>query len=174
MAKRTPIRGPQGKETTLGKAILDVWQKVMLEGKSVKCPCCQRKLQVYKRPLNTGMAYSLLWMHLKSGDQYPWIDVPKVAPVEIIKDRQFDKLEKWAFVKRKIRQGNQGKIAGLWCITEQGKAFAEGRLKAPSYAYIYLGEVLRFGEVKIDIVDALRPRYDYAQLMQDTSWMEGL
>lgn len=171
MAKRTPMRNPQSEEVTLSSAIHDVWCKVMLEGQSVKCPCCQRVMQVYKRVLNTGMAYSLVWLYHKSGDQYPWIDVPAAAPVEVIKDRQFDKLEKWAFVKRKIRQGKRGKIAGLWRITQQGKAFAENRLRAPLHAYIYLGEVLHFEEVEIDIVEALRPRYDYEKLMHDASWV---
>jgi len=120
----------------------------------VRCPCCDQFAKVYKRSLNSGMAWCLIKMHrMTRNDEF--IYTPRV----IDNSGTLSKLRYWDLL--------EGDERGWWRVTNAGRRFVRRVDKVGRWAVIYNDELLYIDDSKeIDIVEALNNKFDYESLMR--------
>lgn len=127
----------------------------------VDCPACTQHVKVYRRPLNSGMARSLITMWLAAGRG--WQHVPTTVGG---RSREEGKLRYWSLIEEATEQRRpDGGRAGYWRLTEDGEQFVRGLRWVPRYALVYDGRLLDHDGDLITIRDALGDRFDYDVLM---------
>ena len=146
--------------------------------KGASCPCCNQFVKLYKRGMNTSMAYVLLLMECYfSGDAVDeWLHVPSYI-TEMVADNprrgvavrggDWAKLKLWGLIEDKQDTRKDGSTrVGYWKLTPLGRQFARRQVKVPSHVYLYNGEPLqRVVETMITIDDALGEKFNYAEIM---------
>jgi hypothetical protein len=125
------------------------------------CPVCTQLAKVYKRPINAGMACSLITMYRTFGLDFGYI------PELPAKSREEGKLVYWGLVAEAHELRPDGGRAGWWRVTEKGEAFIRHGLTVPKYALIYDGRFLGYDNpaAQIDIRDALTDKFNLEDLM---------
>lgn len=146
----------------LDDAIRDFHSK--LEG-GTSCPCCGRFSKLYKRNLNSSMAYGLLFIvkhHEWSGE---WVNMPKDAPRWLVQTNQHPTLAWWGLIERKPNTDPSVKHSGLWRPTPKGIQFALRKITVPKFVITLHGEVQEFSQERVTIVEALGTKFDYMDIM---------
>lgn len=139
--------------------------------KGIECPCCGQLAKVYRRKLNSAMAYVLvvLMRRAVTHPQEKWVHVPSLLNGHGSAARGGDwaKLWWWGLLQpRPGRRRDGSRRTGYWRLTTDGVDFASERIEVPRYVYIYNGEALdRDDDSWIDIHDALGERFNYDELM---------
>jgi len=131
----------------------------------VECPCCGQFAKVYKRKINSGMAWSLIWLvreHLETKD---WVDVQKQAPRFVMANREMGKLIHWGLAVTKSHDGTRKKNSGLWRPTEKGIDFVFDEVTVPTRVHLYNNTVVGSDDELMSIRDALGDKFDYRELM---------
>lgn len=146
------------------------------------CPCCRLEAKVYKRKLNSSMAYVLLLMvgemQLNGG---AYMHVPSMLNRKRLKPKvaaalrgDYAKLKHWGFIEqekrpRRVSGEDKGKrTLGNWRPTERGIAFVRGEIDAPSHAVLYGKRCLRLvEETRTTINGALGDKWNYVELMRE-------
>lgn len=141
------------------------WEKV-INGKGGVCPCCKRWGKVYVRPINLTMAKSFIWLAFAAPkDDAGWINVPKTAPVEVLRTKQFSTLRWWGLIEQASHlKDTTKKHVGLWRLTPLGRAFATGYATVPEKAVTYAGEVVRLAGKQVSLKECAKG-YDYSKVM---------
>lgn len=142
----------------------------------VTCPTCGQFCKVYRRKLNSTMAYALvlIYTHFKLHPEHPWIHVASflvntkrdssVAGGDVVK------LRFWGLLERAPGDRDDGSDrVGRYRMTEIGRQFVEGRIAVPRYVYLYNQMLLRLSEEMTTIQDALGDRFRYDELMGPTT-----
>ena len=139
------------------------------------CPCCDRWGKIYSRKFNATMARSLIW--LVSQRQQPgsdgWCDVPRIAPLEILRTNQLPTCRWWDLCERRPTDDSKVKHSGWWRATDRGVEFATGRRAIPLEVLTYDGNVLDFGDEHVRIQDTFDTPFDYEQVMLPILSKEG-
>lgn len=139
------------------------------DDKMIKCPCCDQQVKLYRRPLNSTMAYGLILVarYFEKSDAEEWLHVESYfktrdgAPPSLRGD--FAKLRYWDLVE--IKSGTSGASRqGLYRITDKGKEFVSNRLSLPRKVFIYNKKVVGFSDEKTTIAQALGDQFNYALL----------
>lgn len=128
--------------------------------KGTTCPVCTQHVKVYKRPLNSGMARSLIAIYVVAGRD--WCHIPTQIGA---RSREEGKLAYWGLLEESPVPRDDGGKAGWWQITAKGEAFVQQQIKVPSHARVYNGRVLDLRGNPISIVDALGKKFNYNELM---------
>lgn len=165
------------KTATLEEA--KVWLRArFFEG--AKCPCCARNVKLYKRPLNSGMAASLLAFAKVTQQTQPlegWLRVPDdfvqtSKLVTVLANREYNKLRYWGLlegfgVDNDVEADTP--FTGKWRVTELGFKFARGEVKIPKCVFVYNKKLLKAPAgtpvEEIDIRKALGIKFNYDELM---------
>lgn len=129
-----------------------------------KCPCCTQFAKVYRRKINSGMAYALLRFYNAVGRE--WGHKPDVLKGVGAAARDESLLRYWGLFEESTEQRDDGGRSGWWRVTEVGEDFALRRVRVPKYARIYDGRCLGLTGELIDIRDALGDRFSYEELMR--------
>lgn len=159
------------------KEARDAMRPKLMEG--MKCLCCGQHTQMYKRTLTSSMAYGLIEVykaHKGIMSAAPYIHMESYfkalsgVPASIRGD--LPKLRFWGFIEPRsafMDDGNPND--GYYKITEFGKLFVEGKLLAPKYVKIYNNQLYgNHDDVEeINIVQALKNKFDYHKLIHGTS-----
>ncbi len=166
-----------------------VWLREQFEKKGARCPCCQQFVKLYKRRLNASMAYVLILLYrydqrhggARNGTQDPWVHVPSylveassanIRRAAAIRG-DWAKLKYWGLIEELDTKREDGsKRAGYYRITERGKGFVLGNFKVPPYIFLYNEKVLDrpvAADEWITIGEALGKKFDYTELMQETT-----
>lgn len=143
--------------TTLGEA--RDWLRDRVE-QGEHCPCCTQFAKVYKRPLNSGMARSLIKMYQVGGLNF--IRIPTSIPA---RSREEGKLRYWGLVLEELTERPDGGRAGWWRVTPDGERFIYQTLTVQKYAHIYDGRLMKLSGPRITIQDALGTKFDLRELM---------
>ena len=139
--------------------------KEYLKGKLLNkggiCPVCKQLAKIYRRPLNSGMARSLITMYRTFGLEFGYI------PELPAKSREEGKLVHWGLVVEAQEPRPDGGRAGWWRVTEKGEAFIRSGLTVPKYILIYDSRCIGYDDPKelIDIRDALTEKFSLEELM---------
>lgn len=136
--------------------------------KGIKCPTCDQFVKVYRRKVNSSMAYGLIevYHYFRSPGHEEWLHVPDYKDLAKL-GGDFAKLGIWGLVEPMPGERDDGcKHTGYYRITDRGVAFVEGRLRIPKYAFTFNQTVLSMTEDQdADIHDALADEFSYRELM---------
>ncbi len=165
-----------GEGATLEQAKAWLQDKYMA---GAECPCCEQYVKLYKRKLNSSMAFVLIKMywHARTGgwSENKWLHVPSFI-AEVTKEQpllaaavrgDWAKLKHWDLIREKDgKRDDDSKRTGFYQITALGASFVLGQVRVPSHVYL-------FNEMKIDlpvgdtvtIEDVLEEKFDYRELM---------
>lgn len=142
------------------------WQRT-IAGKGGTCPCCERFGKIYKRSINTTMAYSLSWLVFTAPkDKLGWTDVPRFGPRMVVRSNQLPTLRWWGLVERNDEAAKvlDLKHVGLWRPTIKGVRFSNNQMAVPKYVFHYNDEVIRFSEEVMHIAGC-GGRFSYSATM---------
>lgn len=141
-----------------------------------ECPCCTQFAKVYKRKLNSAMAYVLIIMvreyRLNGG---AWMHVPSMLNRKGLKPSvaasirgDWAKLAWWGLIEEepKPEDDTQRRTSGSWRPTGAGITFANGRTNVPRHANFYAARLLSMGKEQTSIEEALGDKFDYQELMR--------
>jgi len=139
----------------------------LMAGKSLDCPCCDRFAKVYDRPLNSSMAWVLIWLWRVHGTN--WVKVltemkESNLPNAVVGD--FPKLRHWYLLEKHPEE------VGVYRVSEHGALFVLNKLKVRRSYLTYHKKVLSYRGPKIGIQDALGDQFDYDELMLPATIIE--
>jgi hypothetical protein len=155
-------------EKTLAEARAYVKKNV---SKGVKCPCCTQYVKLYKRKLNSSMAYGLILISQNRNgvDTSQWFHLEKyMKPLPIPPSIRSDLpgLKNWGLIEPmdgKREDGNPS--AGFYRITNKGRLFVEQKMMVPEYVLLFNKKKVADGGAEIDISIALDNKFNYQELM---------
>jgi hypothetical protein len=110
-----------------------------------ECPCCTQYAKVYRRHLNSAMAYALLLISKHFRKNEAWLHVP-------------------TFLNGQGRDDGSSRV-GYYVITPKGIAFVENRVRVPKFIRIYDGKPMKPSEERVNIIECLGKHFDYEELM---------
>lgn len=142
----------------------------LIEHEGGICPVCQRFGKIYPRRINLKMARNLIWLHKAcavSEERGQWVDVPKIAPRNIISSNQHPTLKYWGLVERKPASNEKQKHSGIWRITALGIAFVEGKVSVPAKIYHYNDTLMGATAEQVFIHDCFKTHFDYQEVMTE-------
>lgn len=151
--------------TPLGEA--RTWLRDQAEAKGAACPCCQQFTKIYKRKINSGMAYALVLMCRAHGTEWQDKTVTLRGVGSAARDESL--LRFWGLIEEDKRLREDGGRAGWWRVTPNGVRFVRGGMRVPKHAVIYDSRLLRFEGVipGVSVQDCLGDRFDLAELLAE-------
>jgi hypothetical protein len=137
------------------------------------CPCCEQVVKLYKRKLNSFMAYSLILFHGLSAKYPPnyWVHIKESAEIAA-GGGEFPRLRHWGLIEeRPGERADGGKHRGYWRITTTGHSFIQGAVSVPRHIYMYNQQVIvraNADQSRTTIQEALGNKFNYNELMAAT------
>ena len=119
------------------RAARDLLRERVRDGE--RCPCCKQLAKVYRRKLNSAMAYDAIRFY-RATQPGEYAHRPTVAQAA---GGDAGKLRYWKLLVEETERRDDGGRSGWWCLTDDGRAFVEGRLRVPKYALLYDGRLLK-------------------------------
>ena len=166
------INEGNGQADLFGPSLAEAKSKLMDEAQvGTHCPCCGKFVKVYHRKFNSGMAVMMCYLYGPfRRSPHEWLDVGHyLISKHHMWPSDYGKLVWWGMLEKNEDAVpiNGAKSAGLFRMTEAGRAFAEGKLRVPSHAHEYMSDVQSFDGDPIDIRQALGRKFDYRELMRE-------
>ncbi len=152
---------PKPTSTTMLE-ICRLWLKEHLD-KGTRCPCCDQHAKIYRRKLNSAMVTTLRVCVRETEKIFHAPTILKAAKVG--RDRDMSYLKEWGLVQEEEGKGRGGRTAGMYSVTELGRAFSEGRSKVPKYLFFFNQKVVARSEVEIGIDEAKVDRFHVSEVM---------
>lgn len=135
----------------------------------VACPCCNQFVKMYKRKLNSSMAYALMIMyrfHKKKGSLRFVKMNEEVAKLGIPSSNiEYPKLKYWDLVEEMENHDETKKCSGFWRLTKKGYDFIQEKITVPSHVYVYNKKRYGYSEKKVGIAKVFSKKFDYNELM---------
>lgn len=128
-----------------------------------ECPCCTRRVQVYRRKLNSQMARALIALYRAHGLE--WGHMREVLDHAGIQRADEAKLAYWNLIAESVQHREDGGRPGLWRVTPKGKGWLLGHSTVPAYGLFYDGRCLGLEGPEITIAEALGTRFSLAELL---------
>jgi hypothetical protein len=127
------------------------------------CPCCEQISKIYKRRLNSGMAYELIALYKISifGEYVHHSRFSETTGGEI------SKLRYWGLVIEKPKSDDKNtRTSGFWAITEKGIDFVLNKIKVSRHLFLYDAKFLGFSKEETNIIESLGKSFNYEELMR--------
>ena len=156
------------KPDTLRAAREALFGAVFESGKGVDCPCCGRRVQRYKRHINSAMAATLIWTCREFFRTQDWVPVARDGPRLAIKNREYARLRHWGLIEAKPNADPKKRDSGFWKPTSAAYTYIRREARLPKTKYVFKNTVLGESEETADVVEALGKNFDYAELMDWT------
>ena len=178
MPKKIPVPvrflGDPG-ATTLQDAATWVQERVR---RGAVCPCCDQMAKLYKRKLNSSMAFALVLIRQAFLTQTDWLHVPEYLTKVCRNSRyakysattrggDWSKLVHWKLIvpMNDETRGDGSTRVGFYKVTDLGIDFVDGRVSVPKHAFLYAQKCIRMSEDKTTISEALGDKFNYGELM---------
>lgn len=135
------------------------------------CPCCNQHVKLYRRKLNSAMAYGLiiLTQNRNNVDTSDWFHLENyLKPIEVASTLRGDmpKLRHWGLIEaKKARRDDGDKRNGYYRVTQRGRDFVEGKLSVQQKVKLYNKDFYGYEGDYITIKDALGSHFNYSELM---------
>jgi hypothetical protein len=136
----------------------------------VECPCCKNYTKQYVRKFNSGMAYGLIKIYIISKNK-DYIHVSNEFIKEGISNPiklEYSKLRYWGLLESKEKEktvNDEKDNIGYWRITDKGRKFVENKIHIKERIKLINGEFHGFDGNDINIIDALKNKFNYNELM---------
>jgi hypothetical protein len=137
------------------------------QGEIVFCPCCDKRVTVYHRKLNAGMAWCLIWLVREWKRTNDWVSLKEDdVPDAVQAHREVHKLRFWKLIEAGSHYTMTERTQALWKPTIEGLNFVSDlNIRVPSHMDICNNRKVRATETTVNIVEALGDRFDYPELM---------
>lgn len=130
------------------------------------CRACGQYCKVYPRRIHSTIAKTLIVMSRKYGLNYfhnneIYQKIPNARG-------DFYKCVLWGLIEPKPFEGERDdglSRNGMWRMTVKGIDFVSRQIRISKIVYLYDGKVLGFGAEEVDIVDCLKNKFSYEELM---------
>lgn len=135
-------------------------------GEAVTCPTCDQLAKVYKRTMLRASALAVVFAWRDHGHDpfhMPTLMQQRV-PTLAHQGGAATLGSYWGLLRESASLREDGGRAGWWQVTEDGRAYAQGRA-IPKYAVTYNGRVLRLEGEPRDVHSALGSEFDLRALM---------
>ncbi|MEO6157153.1 MAG: hypothetical protein ABIQ39_05935 [Ilumatobacteraceae bacterium] len=154
-----------GTGITLARA-RDRLQGGLALGKGTQCPCCDQLAKVYQRTMLPASALALYWAWRDHGmDPFHMPTVMQTRVPTLAHQGGTATLGAyWGFIAESREPREDGGRAGWWQLTDDGRAYVQGRAFV-KHVYTYNAKVLRTSGEPRTIQDALGERFDLAVMM---------
>ncbi len=136
--------------------------------KGCKCLSCGQLVKLYKRKLNSGMAFGLIAAYKmsqeKNGQYYHINELLKkgIASSQL----EIPRLQYWGLMANMPNEDDPTKShSGFWRITDKGKEFVERKIKVQKHILIYNSVIVGFSDEETTIDEALGNKFNYEELM---------
>jgi len=136
--------------------------------KGVTCPCCGRRVQLYRRKLNSGMAGTLIKMWREHA--HGWVNVKDwLRENSYRNNHDWTMLRHWELIEeRDIPPEHGGKTQGEWRVTPKGRMFALNMTTVPSHLLEYNQKSYGTEGDQVTVVDCLGKKFNYMELLKDS------
>lgn len=137
----------------------------------VVCPCCERLVRVYKRPLNSSMAASLVAIYRYFLEHTDWLHVPSyLKNLRLNGSNDAGLLVHWKLLEAKEGDRADGaKHNGHYKITDLGRAFVAEGIAIPKHVFLTDATFLGLSDETTTLRDALGEKFNYEELMRMAS-----
>lgn len=174
-AGKKPINLPISPTATLSEAQEKL--KLHVKGAGVICPCCHQVVRMVEKELSSTMAYVLILMYRHFQTASDWLDMNQylgnmVALGSEVKGGEWSKLKHWQFIverppekKSALNPKPPVKTQGMYKLTDKGKGFILGKIKAPKSLWLYNGHVIEANKKSVSIQECIGKDYKYEDLM---------
>lgn len=146
-------------EMTLAQA-QDWLREQLPEG--ADCPCCTQLAKIYRRKINSSMAYALITFY--RAHALCWGHAPSTGDISKL-GGDWGQLRRWGLIEELTVPRDDGGRAGWWRVTEAGRLFVYRAHTVPKYVRLYDGKPMGFDGPEVDILDALGTKFNYYELM---------
>lgn len=140
--------------------------------KGCKCPCCNQRVQVYRRSINLNMVKALCYIYsisLKKGVEY--IHVQKEFAELGLRATGMDyiQLARFGLISESTTETpNEGiKSSGMWKITQSGILFLNGKCSVPDYVDVYDNKTIGFSST-VKRIDQITKTFNYKELFNNS------
>ncbi len=140
--------------------------------KGAPCPCCTRFTRIYRRKLNSSMAAALVHLARRT-ERGEFVHIFDFAQEHGFQHSDVPTLRFWGFLEASCaapgdpphERSAGAKEAGVWAITEAGRAFVTRGIPAPMRMHLFAGRLLGASDATTTIRQALGDKFDYDELM---------
>lgn len=135
--------------------------------KGIDCPCCGQLVKLYKRKLNSNMAYVLIQIFHSGKD---FIHVKDYLRENNIKNtHDWTLLKHWGLIQERacLPEETGKKNSGFWRITKVGVWFVLGESEVSKHILIYNNKFQGFSDETTTITHALGDSFNYYELMKE-------
>ncbi len=135
---------------------------------SVKCPICEKNIELQKISLNKNNCQMLIKSYLqdKNGKQYFHVSTDIGASFST--GGGYAKLRHWGLIEGQRHDQNSDKIVkGMWSITDRGRRFVEGSTILPKTLILYNADINSVGTQKTNIFEAVGGHEAWNKLMNN-------
>lgn len=130
------------------------------------CAACGQFCKIYPRQIHSTIARALIEAARSFRFEYfHGNDIRRVVPNM---RGDFWKCAAWGLIEPKPsteKQDNGLVKTGMWKMTEKGMRFVNRQIKIPRVVFVYDTNILGFSEDQVDVVDCLKKKFDYDELM---------
>ena len=151
------------------KARADFRNVVVAKG-GVNCPLCGQFAKVYKRKLNSSMAYGMIKLNRFSEQIGNYDRFHHVGGImqgfSKTQGGDFAKAAYFGLIEPMKNEDDSKRCSGMWRLTTKGISFVKGMTEVPSHVFVYNGKVEGVTVDLVGIKDALHKRFNYAELMK--------
>lgn len=147
------------------------------KGESLKCPCCGRHSQIYKRMLHHSVGRQLIHLYKNgcyNGSQKMALHSFAHASALILPGNSgagdFSKAKYWDLIEPApaYMVPEDKRATGYWRLSQCGVRFVLGEHTIPKIAIVFDDEVIRFEGENVNISQVLGEKFNYTQLMSAT------
>ena len=151
-----------------------MWDRAIAD-KGTSCPCCGRTVKVYKRPLNSSQARSLIALYkFFAVNPQTWLHVPDYLSERLENQNNDIGLARhWRLLEEMpVTRTDGAPHAGFYRMTDYGFKFVARQTLIPKYAFLYNQTLLGLSDgvyaplETTSIDEALGEDFNYAELMR--------
>lgn len=146
----------------------------MQEKNGCRCPLCKQQVKLYFRSISYSMARALIliYRYYQSHDKKKSIHIEgylKRCRISSSTRGDVAKLRHWGLLKKREGKRKDGSNRnGHYWITDDGERFVRRETTVRKYAKLYNNKFYGLAGGHVDIVDTLREKFNYIELMNQT------
>lgn len=129
----------------------------------VRCPCCDQMVKIYRRAFTAQMARELILLVRAYRREPRYYHVRD--DLNVRNGGEFAQMEHWGLIESAVNLDSTKRRSGLWKPTTTGCMFVDGQVRVIGHGFFYDGGLVRWDDDAIDIIEALRSKFNYAELM---------
>ena len=134
------------------------------------CPACGQYVKLYKRKINSAMAWVLIILYKRHFTDDGWVHVENYlktqnTPASLRGD--FPKLRFWGLLEQMAGEREDGSPrVGMYRLTEKGRQFVEGKITVPEKLGFFNQQIYKVDSDQVNIKQTLNNKFNYDELMK--------